>query len=309
MLSTSRVSAVWRPRHSTGGQAAFWVGAGLIALAIGAAIVAATREPGLETLVWAAVMVVLAAFGVAISLWGLAYRQLTYTLGEDALEVRWLGATTVVPYAAIDGIYSGQRLVGNTLPMVLTWPGIFVGPGHARGIGRLRFYTTSQDPAALTLITLQQGGVVLSARTPQEFRLALIERLSQEDAVADEARTWYRRPATQAPWTALSDSWLLPTLASAAILFLLSVLALGLGYDALPSDITMRFDGNGLPSQVGPSADLLRVPVFGFLLLLGDLGLGVWVHPAERLLARLLWLAGAVLQGLVLVAVLRLLQQ
>jgi hypothetical protein len=254
-------------------------------------------------------MVLLAALGAAIALWGFASRRLTYTMGEDALEIQWLGATTVVPYAAVDGVYSGQRLVGNTTPMVLAWPGIYVGPGRARGIGRLRFYTTSPDPAALTLITLQNGGVVVSARNPQEFRLALIDRLRSADDAAEQAQTWSRRPANRAPWTALADSWLLPSLGIAVLLFLACLLALALGYDALPAEIAMRFDASGQPSQIGPSDDLVRLPVLGFLLLLLNAGLGVWLHSRERLLARLLWLAAAVLQGLVLVAIARLLQQ
>jgi hypothetical protein len=93
-----------------------------------------------------------------------------------------------------------------------------------------------------------------------------------------------------------------------ALLLLLTVAAIAIGFDRLPTEIALRFDSSGQPSQIAPRADLLRLPAFGFLWLVVDWALGVWLHPRERLLARLLWLGGAVLQALLLVAVVRLLQ-
>jgi hypothetical protein len=46
--------------------------------------------------------------------------------------------------------------------------------------------------------------------------------------------------------------------------------------------------------------------LLGLLVLLVNGAIGVWLHPQERLLARLLWLGGAVLQAMLLVAVVRL---
>src|SRR5207248_6522491 len=116
--------------------------------------------------------------------WGFAYRRLAYILTGEGLEVRWLGECVVLPYTAIDGIYTGQRLMGNAVPNVPRWPGIYVGPGRVRGLGRLHFFTTTPDPAALTLVTSENGGVVVSARSPQDFRSALIDQVVEhgEDA-------------------------------------------------------------------------------------------------------------------------------
>jgi len=285
------------------------VGVALCALAVVVVGVAATREPGIGMLLWAIGALPLAAIGAGVVLWGLAYRQLTYTLAEAGLEVAWLGSTLVVPYDAIDGVYSGQRLVGHAVPMLPVWPGIYVGPGRARGIGRLRFFATSPDPATLTLITLHHGGVVVSARNPHDFRLALIDRL--QAATHDESPTptsWARRAPARAPWTAILDPWFLPALATAALLLLLCLLVLSLGYDALPGQIFMRFDGTGQATQIAPRGDLLRLPLIGLLALLANAALGAWLHPRERLLARMLWVAAALLEGLTLVAVVRLLQ-
>ena len=55
------------------------------------------------------------------------YRRLAYALTEAALRIDWLGRTLVLPYAAIQGIYTGQRLDGHATPSVPRWPGINVG--------------------------------------------------------------------------------------------------------------------------------------------------------------------------------------
>jgi hypothetical protein len=52
---------------------------------------------------------------------------------------------------------------------------------------------------------------------------------------------------------------------------------------------------------------LLRLPFLGLIVLVLNWVLGIWVHPRERLLARVLWLGAAVVQVVLLVAVLPLL--
>jgi hypothetical protein len=142
------VATAWPPRRSNGGDAALWVGLVAGALTIAALGLAATSEPGTTMLAWAVIAALLAVLAAAALLWALAYRQLHYTLTDTALEVPWCGAVTVVPYGGIDGVYTGQRLVGTATPAVPAWPGIYVGPGRARGIGRLRLFTTTPDPSA-----------------------------------------------------------------------------------------------------------------------------------------------------------------
>jgi hypothetical protein len=251
---------------------------------------------------------VLAALGGVVLVLALGYRRLQYALSESALHVRWLGQVLVVPYAAIDGIYTGQRLVGHATPGVPSWPGIYVGAGRVRGVGRLRFFTTSPDPAALTLVTFEHGGLVVSARQPQEFRAALIERVEQSSGALGAPGAVFSAPVPQAPWSALSDRWLAPSAAAGGVLLLAVLAVVVLGLPNLADVIPLRFDASGQPTQIGPKADLLRLPVLGLLLLVVDVALGVWAHPRDRLLGRLLWVGGAVLQAALLVACVRLLQ-
>src|SRR5262249_1026836 len=93
------------------------------------------------------------AVGLALAVWAVGYRRLTYALAESAVRVDWLDRILVLPYAAIQGIYAGQRLSGNATPSVPCWPGINIGSRWVRGMGRLRFYATSSDQSELTYIT------------------------------------------------------------------------------------------------------------------------------------------------------------
>ena len=77
-------------------------------------------------------------------------------------------------------------------------------------------------------------------------------------------------------------------------------------FDALPDQLAVHFDASGRPNQIASKFDLLRLPLFGLFLMALNWVLGAWLHPHQRLLARLLWVGGAVVQGVLLVGVLRL---
>src|SRR5439155_11242392 len=210
---------------------------------------------------------ILAAAGTVLLVWAIGYQRLGYVLTESSLRIDWLGRTVVVPYAAIQGIYTGQRLSGNATPNVPRWPGISIGPARVRGIGRLRFFATSTDQSALTFITVEHGGVIVSARDPNAFRAALIERVEQCHDTGIAARTWQQTPPTTAPWTALPDVWL-PLCVLVGMLALLLVLAvIALRFDTLPDQIALRFDASGRPNLIGSRSDLLRLPFLGLICL------------------------------------------
>jgi hypothetical protein len=278
----------------------------LLFLALAALVFGGSRQPGMTMLLLSILAAILAAAGTVLLTWAIGYQRLGYALTESSLRIDWLGRTVVVPYAAIQGIYTGQRLSGNATPSVPRWPGISVGPARIRGVGRLRFFATSTDQAHLTFITVEHGGVVVSARDPGAFRAALIDRVENYDSLASrDALAWHQRPPTTAPWTALADPWL-PVCALAGVAVLLVIMAvITTTFDSLPDQIPLRFDASGQPSQIAPKGDLLRLPLFGLICLALNWVIGALVHPKEQLLARLLWLGGAVVQVILLIGVLR----
>jgi hypothetical protein len=295
-------------RRSVGGDAALWVAGVLLFAALAALVLGGSRQPGMAMLGLCVAAAILAGAGMFLLIWAIGYQRLAYALTENALRIDWLGRTVVVPYPAIQGIYTGQRLSGHSMPSVPRWPGISIGTARVRGMGRLRFFATSTDQSQLTYITVEHGGVILSARDPQAFRASLIERVESYDGLpAEDALTWHQAPPTTAPWTALADPWL-PVCAAVGLLVLLVILAVvTTQFDALPDQIAIHFDASNRPDQIAPKSDLLRLTLFGLVCLVLNWVLGVVVHPRERLLARLLWVGAAVVQVVLLFGVLRIL--
>lgn len=300
---------VWRPRRSRAGQAAPWTAAGLAALALLGWGLTAWQPPGVGLLVGAAVSALLsAAAGGALAL-AAGYRRLSYALGPDALRITWLGQAYQVPYAAIEGIYGGKRL------------GLAAGPAWRRGLlavaggiarvedlGTVHFFTTRGGPSSLILVTMAREAVALSPGDLAGFRAALIERIQEgDDAPPGQDEAMMRVASLGVPWSALHDRWMLPLVALGAVLLLGVLAAISLPFDRLPDVVSLRFDAAGVATDLAPKAELLRLPLVGLLIVLGNLALGTWIHSREPLLARLMWATATVLQGMLLVGVVRLL--
>jgi hypothetical protein len=300
-----KVSDRFPARRSRGGDLALPVAGLLLLAALAALVLGVASEPGVATFVVWCVGVLLAAGGALLGLWAFGYRRLAYALTESALRVDWLGHVLVVPYTAIQGIYAGQRLAGNATPRVPCWPGISIGTRWVRGMGRLRFYATSTDQSQLTLITVEHGGVVVSARDPAEFQTALIDHAERSEESAEDAAIWHVNAPTEAPWTAIADVWLPICLALGVLVLLIILGTIELRYDMLPDRVPLHFDVGGEASQIAPKSDLLRLPLLGLLVLVVNWALGIAVHPRERVLARLLWLVAVVVQVVLLIGVVR----
>ncbi len=289
-----------------GGDAALWVASGLLFLAVAAFVLGGSREPGLGMLVMCMLAAALGGIGLVLLVWAIGYRRLVYCLAETGLRIDWLGRTLTVPYSAIQGISTGQRLAGHATPRAWRWPGISVGPTRVRGLGRLRFYATSTDQSDLTFIAVEHGGVIVSARDPNGFRAALIERVEHSESVRSGPEIWELAPPNQVPWTAIADAWL-PVCAVLGTLVLLVIVAvITARFDALHDQLPVHFDSSGQPNQIASKFDLLRLPLSGLFLIVLNWLLGTWLHPRYRLLARLLWVGGVVVQLVLLVGVLRL---
>lgn len=303
----------WLPRRSPGAEAAPWVGGALTLAGILILALAFLAEPGAGQAPPLLLGSLFLAAGGGILLLAVGYRQLRYELARDGLRVHWLGRLHVLPYGDVDGIYPGQRLVGRSTPRAPFWPGLFVGRGRARGVGRLSFFATSREPAHLTLVTAGAIGAVLSARDPTRFRAELIRHVqaTPEGDAASAAPALARLdtlPAACRPWSAVHDRWARASLAAAWLLLLAQCTFLALQMPSLPDRIPLRFEGGGTALEVGARGDLFRLPLGGLFIALLNGAVGVWLHVQERLLARIIWGSAVLVLLITGVAVIRLVQ-
>jgi len=303
------VSDRFPARRSRGGDLALPAAGLLLLLGVVALVVGATLDAGVGMLVLCVVAALLGAAGTVVLVWGFGYRRLAYAMTENAVRIDWLGSTLILPYPAVQGIYTGQRLAGHSMAGILRWPGINVGAVRVRGLGPLRFFATSTDQSQLTFVTVEHGGVVVSAQDPTEFQTALIDHVERYEEVAtgeEQAATWFERAPARAPWTAVADRWLAACVGLGALVLLAVLALICLRYDALPDQLPLHFDASGLTSQIAPKSDLLRLPLLGLICLAVNWSLGIAVHAREQVLGRLLWLGAIIVQVVLLIAVLRL---
>lgn len=256
------------------------VGAALFVLALGQPL-----EPGtLGALAGAALVLGLAA---AAGLLAYAALTLSYRFEPGLLVVRWIGGEEIIPLAAVDAVWSGER-IGPTLDVQgFRLPGLNVGTARVRGLGPVRVIATSNRGADLSLLATSSVVLAVSPVRPAEFRRELIRRIELDEPAAKRAP----RPGWRAARAALTDPVGLPFL-GLALVGALAVLGLAL----------TRAEAAAVPD------DLLRLPLIGAIVLLFNGVAGVLLYGAERGAARLLWIGAATVQPVLLVAALRLVQ-
>lgn len=296
----------WRPSASAWGERAAWMAAALLVAALASFATGAAGDPGPGALGLLVLAALLAAGAFVAVTWALGYRGLRYVLGPTALEVWWRGASTRVPYAAVEGIYSGQRLTG-VLPPRQQWPGLVIGRAGAAGVGPVECFTTTPNPAEWLVVALPDRAVALSPAATRQFRTALIECV--EGAAEVESTTtesMVRGPAVQFPWPAIRDRWLPWSMGATIAALLIGAAAIHLRIDSLPGTLPLRFDAAGEVAEIGARGDLFRLLLVGLAVLVINGALGIWAHTRERLLARLLWTGAGLVAGAVAVALVRL---
>lgn len=273
-----------------GAASAALVGLGLLWVAF-----TAIRGPGAVVVLALALGSVLSAGWLALA-W-LGARGLRYSLGTQALVIDWRDEQIVVPYAAVEGLYAGSRLSGQTRPASFTLPGASMGEGRHHQFGRLRYFATHDAPAGLLVLVTQGQGFVITPHDPGPFRAALVGHLESADLV-DPPPTVSTAQNAGSRWSLLRDRWVLGSGAAALVLFFLLTAWLQVRIPFLPPQIPLRWDGSGIPIEVGEPDDLLRIPLFALAMLIASVAAAGYLRPHETLLARVL-VGGSVATGLV----------
>lgn len=230
-----------------------------------------------------------------------ALQTAAYELSRDGVVLRWGLRSVTLPMPAVLWVRRAEELPGR-LPMPwLWWPGALLGTAWRpmRDLPPIEFFAASR--ANLILIATEQRIYAISPADPDTF-LHTIQRLLEYGSITPLAY------ANQYPLGLLREVWQSRSL---RILFISSV---GLNAALLtwvslsiPRQPTIRlgFDAATQPGLAVASAGLLLLPFLSglFSALNGLLGLYFFRREPLRFLAYLLWISGAFLPVLFLLAV------
>ena len=100
----------WPARRSAGGDAALWVAAVLLFLAVAALVLGGSREPGLGMLLMCALAAALALAGTVLLILAIGYQRLNAWQPNAGATYAWVGRT-LNPYAGFfAGWYDERRI-------------------------------------------------------------------------------------------------------------------------------------------------------------------------------------------------------
>lgn len=248
----------------------------------------------------------LAAFFALIAY---GYRSLRYRIADEALTISWLWVREIVPLGRIEGLYGGHRLGKRVQVDGLPWPGHLVGRTRAEGLGRLKYFGSSADPAAAIIVATSSSGYVITPADLPGFKGRLIELLEaippEEFDRAPEARTEMPRLMRL---SFLRDGVAIACGMVAATVLLASFGYVSARYPELPELMPLHFNFAGEPNLIGPPRDAFRMPGIGLLILLANTVLAAAVHGWQRVAGRVLMAATVFVELVVLIAVLRVVQ-
>jgi len=293
----------WRPRSSPAGF--FGIGATLVlGFATLASLLFAIRQAvGFGMFVALLVALICGVFGLTILIFTYGYFTLRYRFERQALVVRWLGRQEAVPFAKVDGIFAGPRLGQAVRVRGLNWPGYHVGVGRTRGMGVVRYYTTTSNLDDVALVVTPAATYALSPADPTGFRQELIRRVEESNEVEGAEA----EPNGRSFPPVLRDATFPLLLLASLALLAVSVGYVSLKWEGLPETIPLHFAADGTPDQLGAREEVFRVPGIGAAIMIANLGLGLALYARERAAAQMLWAASVVVQLLVLVATARIL--
>lgn len=230
-----------------------------------------------------------------------ALQTAAYELNRDGVILRWGLRSVTLPMPTVLWVRRAQELPGK-LPMpLLWWHGALLGTAlrPMRGLPPIEFLAANR--ANLLLIATEQRIYAISPADPDSF-LRTIQRLLEYGSITPLVYT------NQYPLSLLRDLWqsrLLRTIFASSIGLNAALLAwVSLSIPRQPS-IRLGFDATTQPGLAVAAAGLLLLPFLSglFSALNGLLGLYFFRREPLRFLAYLLWISGALLPVLFLLAV------
>ncbi len=225
---------------------------------------------------------------------------LEYWVDRDGVTLVWGATRQVVPMGRIRRIQMGTAAQAQDRARPWHWP----CPDRRRlfcaGMGVVNSYATRPLAAQLILVTDDEH-YGLSPADVAGFLAAVQARYAL--GVARPLPLELQRPPLWT-WPLWRDRSALFLIGAGLLGVMVMFGALCFRFPALPADLPLHFDVNGVPDRIAPKIGLLVLPVIGLLSWGFNLLAGIWVYRrVQKGGAYLLWggaLAVQVIAGLAL---------
>lgn len=230
---------------------------------------------------------------------------LEYWVDRDAVTIVWGVTRQVVPVASIQRLLRDPALQTARAARPWHWPLPNRRRMQVAELGVVNAYATRPLDEQLLLVTPTES-YGLSPDDPKAFVAALQERYALGGGRTVEP-TLVRPPLWTWPlWRDRAAMFLIISgLGAVAVMFGL----LCFRFPALPSDVPLHFDANGLPDRISAKSGLFALPLLALLTWVFNTSAGVWLYRrVQHEAGYLLWigaLAVAGIAGLALVNLMR----
>lgn len=238
---------------------------------------------------------------VAYWTWGLSHAL--YTLDRNALVIQWGVYERQIPLAAIQKVLVASDIAGLRTRGVLRWPGLWVGVGYAPEFGSIYFYASSALDGMVFIQTAERV-YAISPADSESFLAALDER--REMGPTQELEENERHP-TLFDWQGWRDPMIWMLFGSSLLLWVLLLAVLTWRFPALPPQIVLQTDNQGMPLLIANANRIFYLALLGAIFLVLNGGAGALFYRRERMLSRVLWIGLLFLQSSIWIATLSIL--
>ncbi len=281
------------------------IGGGVaVALLIAAAAVGilAFLRP-ISLIAFGMILVVMVLLFLAASAGFLSYGcwSLRYTLDRNQLTIHWGFTRRIIPLSEIQRLVSGVG-VGSMRIGGINWRGYHVGRGTTDALGRALFYSTHRSPHEVLFVVTPAATYGVSVPDFSRFAREIEWRQQLGPTMAVETA----RYPTAWPLSFLGREKVMLGMIGFALLLNVSLWGyLSHIHAALPNLLPLHFTPLGEVDRVGLKQEIFWLPTMGFIALIFNLLLGLWLYRRERLGAHLCLGAALFLQILFWLAAIR----
>ncbi len=222
---------------------------------------------------------------------------LNYLLDRDSIIIRCGGIRHVIPIHATEVVSESGKDAAD-LGRRVPWPGFWVGHDPASGI----HYYATEPPSRQILIRTHSRAYAITPVNRGGFLLSVEARQTlgpSQRAVESSAR------AEWMDWTIWSDRSAQGLILAGLLANLALFGALAAAFPGVPQLVPIHYDASGMVDRIAPRIELLRIPAIGAITWSVNSVLGLILHRWEPVATYLLAAVAVLVQGLLAVAIYR----